>query len=472
MRHLLPPLKRWPDYSLPLCMLATLLFLVLHVGPAAWVARLALLSYLLVQWPRQTRMARSILAVTAALAVFTLATASTPLSLLLQALDRFCFFATFVASLGLLRVSAMRSPLVRDAGQTLIRQKPTLRYPTLSLGTALFGLIINIGVLNLFATMVMRSNSLKAAGGHRDIQLARERRMMLSILRGFALAPLVSPLGITMAVILANMPSLTWATLAPVALPTAALFFLLGWWLDWRLRPSQLASRVPATAPPSLSPLWRFSLLALAITLSVFAVARAGQMRLPLAVLIACPLAAIVWMASQRRRLGGGTGLRRALTLLGRHSRLIFGANRGEIAVLGGSACLGALLGPLVDGQALHGLLLASHVHGVAMAVAAMLLVVALAQLGLNPIVSVTLLASLLGDGGAVDPRLLAVALMCSWSLSMISSPFTASMLVLSQLIQRPAWQIAWRWNGLFFVLVVPLLAGWLWGLSLLLAAH
>ncbi|EKF74959.1 hypothetical protein A11A3_05881 [Alcanivorax hongdengensis A-11-3] len=450
-------------------MLATLLFLLLDIGTAAWVARFALLSYLLVQWPRQAPMAKGILLVTSGLAATVLLSQAHPLPLLLHGLDRFCFFATFVSSLGLLRVSAMRSRLVREAGQTLIRQKPALRYPTLSLGTALFGLIINIGVLNLFATMVMRSNTLKAAGGHRDIQQARERRMMLSILRGFALAPLVSPLGITMAVILANMPSLTWATLAPVALPTAALFFLLGWWLDWQRRPSQLASRVPATAPPALTPLWRFSLLALAITLSVFAVAQAGQMRLPLAVLVACPLSAIVWMASQRQRLGGGTGLRRAVTQVARHSRLIFGANRGEIAVLGGSACLGALLTPLVDGQALHHLLLASHLHGAAMAIAAMLLVVVLAQLGLNPIVSVTLLASLLGDGNIVDPRLLAVALMCSWSLSMISSPFTASMLVLSQLIQRPARQIAWRWNGLFFVLVVPLLAGWLWMLSVLL---
>ena len=86
----------------------------------------------------------------------------------------------------------------------------------------------------------------------------------------------------------------------------------------------------------------------------------------------------------------------RALTLLGRHSRLIFGASRGEIAVLGGSACLGVLLTPLTDVDALHVLLIATHLHGAAMAIAAMLLVVALAQLVLNPIVS-TLLATLLG---------------------------------------------------------------------------
>ena len=263
--------------TLPLCMLGTLLFLVLDLQAGAWLARIALLLYLLEQWPRQTRMAKGILLVVIAMAGVVVWHETQPFPILLQALDRLCFFATFVSSLGLLRVSAMRSRLVREAGNTLIQQKPALRYPTLSLGTALFGVIINIGVLNLFGAMVLRSNTLKAAGGHDDIQAARERRMMLSILRGFALAPLVSPLGITMAVILANMPSLTWATLAPVALPTAGLFFLLGWWLDWQLRPGHLASRVPHTAPPSLTPLWQFTLLALAITLGVFAVSIAAR---------------------------------------------------------------------------------------------------------------------------------------------------------------------------------------------------
>ncbi|MED5431970.1 MAG: hypothetical protein VX920_06505 [Pseudomonadota bacterium] len=456
------PLTRPFHYTLPLCMLGTLLFLVFDLDAGAWLARVTLLIYLLVQWPRQARMAKGILLAVIAMAAVVIWREPQPLPVLLQALDRLCFFATFVSSLGLLRVSAMRSRLVRDAGSTLIRQKPSLRYPTLSLGTALFGLIINIGVLNLFGAMVLRSNTLKAAGGHRDIQDARERRMMLSILRGFALAPLVSPLGVTMAVILANMPSLTWARLAPLALPTAGLFFLLGWWLDWQRRPRHLAARVPVTPSPSLFPLWHFTVLALAITLSVFAVSVSADLRLPVAVLVACPLSAIIWMALQRRRLGGGTGLRRAATLLGRHARLIFGASRGEIAVLGGSACLGALITPLIDQQALHDLLLATHLQGAAMAIAAMLLVVTLAQLGLNPIVSVTLLASLLGDGVGTDPRILAVALMCAWSLSMISSPFTASMLVLSQLIGRSAYRIAWHWNGLFFLLVVPMLTVWL----------
>ena len=46
--------------TLPLCILGTLLFLVLDLQAGAWLARIALLLYLLVQWPRQTRMAKGI----------------------------------------------------------------------------------------------------------------------------------------------------------------------------------------------------------------------------------------------------------------------------------------------------------------------------------------------------------------------------------------------------------------------------
>lgn len=456
--------RRVYDFSLPVCMIATLAALV--TGPLGedighWVARPALLIFLLVQWPRQKTMARTLQLIGLAICVAIAVLHRDPLPILLHALDRFCFFATFVTSLGLLRVSAMRSRLVRQAGQVLIRQKPAWRYPTLSLGAAVFGMIVNIGVLNLFGTMVQRSNSLKAAGGNVRIQKVRERRMILAILRGFALAPLVSPLGISLAVILSNMPQLQWSDIAPLAFPTAGVVFLLGWGLDWLMRPRNL--KAPPQPPVSMAPLARFSLLAMAIAGAVFAVRFGFDVRLPVAVLIACPLSAFTWLALQRRRLGGGTGAIRAVTMVGRHARLIFGANRNEIAVLGGSAFIGALVMPLIDRQALAQALLASGLHGLAAAIAAFMVVLVLAQLGLNPIVTVTLLAGLFPDTHVIGlpPVILAVSLMSAWSLSMISSPFTASMMILSQLLERSPFRIAWGWDGLFFGVLIPVIVGW-----------
>jgi len=96
--------------------------------------------------------------------------------------------------------------------------------------------------------------------------------------------------------------------------------------------------------------------------------------------------------------------------------------------------------------------------------VAAMLIVLLLAQVGLNPIVSVTLIAGLFADTHVIglEPQVLAVALMSAWSLAMISSPFTAAMMVLAQLTGRSPYTLAWRWDGLFFLLLLPLISGWL----------
>src|SRR5690606_23618661 len=159
------------------------------------------------------------------------------------------------------------------------------------------------------------------------------------------------------------------------------------------------------------------------ITSAVFLCGWVLDVRLPVAVLIACPLSAFTWLSLQRRRLGGGTGARRAAMLLYRHSRLIFGANRNEVAILGGSAFLGALL---------H-----AGRHGPWFAVAAMMAVSRLSQIGLTPIVSVTLIAGLFADTHEIglEPVVLAVALMSAWSRAMITSPFTAAMQVLEQLL-------------------------------------
>src|SRR5699024_11840213 len=114
-------------------------------------------------------------------------------------------------------------------------------------------------------------NTLQAANGSVEIQDARERRMALAILRGFALAPIISPLSVTIAVILSALPQLTWTSMLPVTLPMAAFFFLLGWWLDWWQRPKHLASQLaPQKKAPPLTSLYRFTCLVDFINLSFF----------------------------------------------------------------------------------------------------------------------------------------------------------------------------------------------------------
>ena len=83
------------------------------------------------------------------------------------------------------------------------------------------------------------------------------------------------------------------------------------------------------------------------------------------------------------------------------------------------------------------------------------LLIVVLAHIGLNPIISVTFLTSMVAEVGldGVSLPLLAAAMLVGWSLTMSSSPITAAMMITSRFAGMRAWQIGWRWNGGFLAI-------------------
>lgn len=441
--------------------LATLFDLVVGslFGQAVGVS--ALLLYLTALGAQLTRMAKGLLLAAGALTLLALWRAPAPGQLLFEAGGRFAFFATFVVALSMLRLPAYRSRLVRRCGQSMLLQPPSRRYPILSLGSALFGIILNIGVLNLFAAMIEKSNTLGAAQGRIWVHEARQRRMMLALLRGFSLAPLISPMGIGVAVVLSSLPQVSWLELAPYILGAAALIFLAGWVVDFLTGPHPPVNKTQA-AVPSLRPLAQFSVLLMGIVALVFSIAWLLELRLPIAALIGAPTGALIWLAWQRRRLGYA-GLPAAVSAVHRQLPWLLSPSANEIVVLGAAGYLGHLCVGLVDTQQLAPLLTVLNQWGAFNAVLAMLMVVGLAQVGVNPIVTVTLLVGLLPQLGIEEltPALIGASLMVGWALALMSSPMTASMLILSRFTGVPATHIGYRWNGRFLVASIPLLAAW-----------
>ncbi|GGC85349.1 hypothetical protein [Vreelandella lutescens] len=443
-----------------LATLATLTYLV--GGGVIWQAAgiVALLLYLMTLKGQLTRMAKGLLCAAGVLTLLALWRSPTPGQLLFEASGRFAFFATFVVALSMLRLPAYRSRLVRRCGQSMLLQPPSRRYPILSLGSALFGIILNIGVLNLFAAMIEKSNTLSAAQGRAWVREARQRRMMLALLRGFSLAPLISPMGIGVAVVLSSLPQVTWLQLAPYILGAAALIFMAGWAVDYFTGPHPPANKTYVT--PSLRPLAQFSVLLIGIVALVFSIAWLLELRLPIAALLGAPTGALLWLAWQRRRLGFG-GLPAAVTAVHRQLPWLLTPSANEIVVLGAAGYLGHVCVGLVDTQQLAPLLAVLGPLGAFNAVLAMLMVVGLAQIGVNPIVTVTLLVGLLPTLGieGLTPALIGASLMVGWALALMSSPMTASMLILSRFTGVPATRIGYRWNGRFLIAVIPLLALW-----------
>ena len=446
------------------CLLLVTLATLIHLvgGSVAWQAAgiVALLLYLVTLKGQLTRMAKGLLCAAGVLTLLALWRSPTPGQLLFDASGRFAFFATFVVALSMLRLPAYRSRLVRRCGQSMLLQPPSRRYPILSLGSALFGIILNIGVLNLFAAMIEKSNTLSAAQGCAWVREARQRRMMLALLRGFSLAPLISPMGIGVAVVLSSLPQVTWPQLAPYILGAAALIFMGGWAVDYFTGPHPPANKTYVT--PSLRPLAQFSVLLIGIVALVFSIAWLLELRLPIAALLGAPTGALIWLAWQRRRLGFG-GLPAAITAVHRQLPWLLTPSANEIVVLGAAGYLGHVCVGLVDTQQLAPLLAVLDPLGTLNAVLAMLMVVGLAQIGVNPIVTVTLLVGLLPTLGieGLTPELIGASLMVGWALALMSSPMTASMLILSRFTGVPATRIGYRWNGRFLVAAIPLLALW-----------
>jgi len=446
------------------CLLLVTLATLIHLvgGSVAWQAAgiVALLLYLMTLKGQLTRMAKGLLCAAGVLTLLALWRSPTPGQLLFEASGRFAFFATFIVALSMLRLPAYRSRLVRRCGQSMLLQPPSRRYPILSLGSALFGIILNIGVLNLFAAMIEKSNTLSAAQGRAWVREARQRRMMLALLRGFSLAPLISPMGIGVAVVLSSLPQVTWPQLAPYILGAAALIFMAGWAVDYFTGPHPPANKTYVT--PSLRPLAQFSVLLIGIVALVFSIAWLLELRLPIAALLGAPTGALLWLAWQRRRLGFG-GLPAAVTAVHRQLPWLLTPSANEIVVLGAAGYLGHVCVGLVDTQQLAPLLAVLDPLGTLNAVLAMLMVVGLAQIGVNPIVTVTLLVGLLPTLGieGLTPELIGASLMVGWALALMSSPMTASMLILSRFTGVPATRIGYRWNGRFLIAAIPLLALW-----------
>lgn len=198
-------------------------------------------------------------------------------------------------------------------------------------------------------------------------------------------------------------------------------------------------------------PLAAFSLLLLALVMLVFALAAVLSLRLPQAVVIGVPLGAWVWLAWQCRHIGHA-GVWPATALLTRRLPDVLGGIGNEVVALGSGAYLGYISVAVLDPAQLDGVASLLVALGSWLPVLALLLIVVLAQIGVNPIISVTFLTSMVAQVGleGASLPLLAAAMLAGWSLTMVSSPFTAAMMIISRFTGMTAGQIGLRWNGAF----------------------
>ncbi len=370
-----------------------------------------------------------------------------PDAALVLALDRAALLAALLASLGLLRDAACTSGMVLTGGRMLVRQSPGRRYVAISGGSSLFGAILNFGVVGLLGGIVQQANNAERTNDE-SVRRLRERRMLLAILRGFSVLIFWCPLTVAYALVIAIVPGAEWTAMVGYGVVGALLTVTLGWALDRLAMPRPAAGRV-------WEPFDAWKLLPLVGIVALISGLAAGiellsEGLLIHGVILAAPLVAMIWLALQA---GVQLGVLRTVHYVG----TAIPAYRTEVIVLGNAAFLGALISSLVTETAMQDWIVGAAVPGLAIVVGLPWLVVMLGQFGVNPLISVTVLAAVVGDPAAkgLDASAIGVALLIGWGLAIGSSPVVAATMMVGRLTGETARTVGAGWNGTFTLLAL-----------------
>ncbi len=367
---------------------------------------------------------------------------------ILDALSRASFIAALFTALTAIRSAAITDPGIVECGRFLAGQPPGRRYFALTIGGHLFGLVLLYGAISLLGGLATESASNEP---DERIRRIRTRRMLIAIQRGFVSTLMWSPLTFSMAITLSVVPGASWSG----ALPLCALGSLglagLGWALDTLFKPPPSAGgRAGRTQAEGgwmhhMRPLY---VLLAVILVSSAAVHFAADIRIFGAVMGTVPLIALAWVAMQPDAAGhritvparraADFALRDVPDLNGELTLLIMA---GFIGTLGAS-----IAAPLV---AASGLDLAA-IPASALLVGLFWLIPITGQVGMNPILAVSLLGPLLPSPETlgVAPALMVFAITAGWSLSGVTSPYTASVLLVGAYGRVGPTRVGLCWNG------------------------
>ena len=375
----------------------------------------------------------------------------------LDGLRSAAFIAAFFSALSTLRNVAQTSPAVQAAGRFLSGQPPGRRYAALTVGGQGFALLLNYGAIQLLGALALAN---AGAEPNAEIRGHRIRRMLLAIQRAFVSTLPWSPLSFAMAISVSVVPGTSWAQVMVPGLVTSALLAGVGWGLDTAFKPR--LSVTPQRSAPDGTWALMLPLLALlgVLVISVLGLNAVADVRIVGLVVVIVPVIALVWMVIQH---WAQAPWRSVTTRVGAYVTRELPGYRDELTLLMMAGYIGtvgsALLGPLMQRAGFDLSLLPPWV----ILVAFVWLIPLAGQVGMNPILAVTLIAPLIpgADSLGVTPTAIVVALAAGWALSGASSPFTATTLLIGSFAGISALRVGWAWNGVYTMVCGVTLSIW-----------
>lgn len=444
---------------LPLALLFELLALVSHVQLLSVVSGVLLVIFFVWHWRSLMPYPRRLGMVTLALLAYWLLSGEASWQHGARMLSSAAYYAAFIGALGLMHCLVKRLKQLSELHRLLLAGPRAWLYPGYLMSTFAISSVLSFGMLNLICGSL---ESHLERRRYSDTQRREGRRgVMVTALRGFALVPLLAPTSVAVAILTRELPGLSWSMLLPFGLLGGLLLLLFGWPTENR-RLVQLIDHPPEpeAAPNALPPnsnlrglligsLIGIALIALLAALTWLSATQAAMLLVPTSVIVI-----LLWQRNAPRQVFSEIGE----TLIGM---------RNETFIFASAALLAGLVAAVLPVHHLAGQLGNTSLALFALGTFGALAIMALALLGVAPLISLNLCAALLAQlaSQGLDVMQPAVALLFGFSLAMLLSPYGPSALLLARHAQLSPWRIAVGWNGRFVLsvllplLLVPLLA-------------
>lgn len=433
---------RW---LLPLAVLAQLIAICISSSQLSAIAGLLFIFCFLWAGSRLQGYSRILLLVSLAVTGWFYVHGQLGMDRLIKASADAAFYAAFLGSLGMMQCLVRRFEVLRRIHDVLLGGRAVWLYPKYALVSCGIASVLSFGMMNLLCGSL--SETLRERGITGESRLQWLRSVLISALRGFALVPLVAPTSVAVAILTRELPQLSWSLLLPYGLAASVVLIAVGWLLEQRRFRQVSSERVALeqTPPGTLRLLGLvlivFAMMAVIVALTDFKVSVAAMM--------AVPAVTLLYMAWQEKSLG----------VVLKESMAQVSAMNNEMAIFAASAILGVSVSSVIPADALSGLAISPSGMWV-LAVVGMLSLPLLSAIGIIPITVLSIQAGLLPQliAEGMDPILISVALVIGFSLAMMLSPFGPSVMLLSRFGQVPRRVVAFRWNGVFVLIAVPLL--------------
>ncbi|WP_404439503.1 hypothetical protein [Stutzerimonas chloritidismutans] len=444
---------------LPLALLFELLALVSHVQLLSVVSGVLLVIFFVWHWRSLMPYPRRLGMVTLALLAYWLLSGEASWQHGARMLSSAAYYAAFIGALGLMHCLVKRLKQLSELHRLLLAGPRAWLYPGYLMSTFAISSVLSFGMLNLICGSL---ESHLERRRYSDTQRHEGRRgVMVTALRGFALVPLLAPTSVAVAILTRELPGLSWSMLLPFGLLGGLLLLLFGWPTENR-RLVQLIDHPPEPeAAPNALPrngnlrglligsLIGIALIALLAALTWLSATQAAMLLVPTSVIVI-----LLWQRNAPRQVFSEIGE----TLIGM---------RNETFIFASAALLAGLVAAVLPVHHLAGQLGNTPLALFALGTFGALAIMALALLGVAPLISLNLCAALLAQlaSQGLDVMQPAVALLFGFSLAMLLSPYGPSALLLARHAQLSPWRIAVGWNGRFVLsvllplLLVPLLA-------------